>query len=80
MVHLATRIVLHIARVLLVGLFWLSPMMALGLKFGEDPAKPATVGALMILGLGFLCLAGAWMVDRRLRPDVGFWRKRRAAN
>jgi hypothetical protein len=77
--RVATRIVLRIARVLLVGLFWLSPLMALGFSFGTSDTESSTIGVVIILGLGFLCLVGAWVVDRKLRPHVRFWRKRRAA-
>ena len=59
----ARRILLRIARVALVSLFWMSPCAALGAGLGEAP--PAAVW--IILGLGVLSLTGAWLVDRKLR-------------
>jgi hypothetical protein len=74
MVHLATRIVLKIIRLILATLAFLSPFLAFGANFGGS-----ATGAVWMLGLGFLCVIGASMADRKLRPDVGFWHKRRAA-
>jgi hypothetical protein len=75
----ATKVALHVARVVLVGLFWFSPFLALGFSFGASPAESSTAPVAIVLGLGFLCLVSAWMVDWKLRPHVHFWRKQRAA-
>jgi hypothetical protein len=75
---LAGRVLLRIARVALVSLFWMSPCAALGAGLAQPPEDKGTPVLFWIfLAVGILSLVGAWMVDRKLRPHVRFWRKHR---